>query len=737
MQQIRFFSLVERAIRYGACGLVFCTGPTAHAQGTPAPAGTPAQGSLPAVEVRTKRGESDRELSVTTKITITRDDLSRFGDANIVDALQRAPGVTTVSTPGGGVQIRLRGLGEGYTRILLDGEPVPPGTSIESLAPALVERIEIERVPTAESGTQAIAGVINIITRRPSAKSERELRLSSATAGNRGGASLNGNVSHKREGLTISSALALSSLPVTGIEAWEDRASSLQSGGTRVWRGVARSKERLTDLALSPHALIDASPRDILSFDGLLRLRRLTETDTEDIHAFTGDPPIYAKSRLRLAVSAVNINSKLGWTRKLPRDAKFELNVSRNHFRRQPVSDLLSFTQQDLLALERHSDAATDLDTVALRSRYRAPLTEAHSIVLGVDRQSTRSTETRTQVEALLPFTPPENISDRFRASVKSTAIFAQDEIDVSSRLSVYLGLRWESIHTSTVGTGLEAAVSNRSNAISPIVQAAWKIPGTKRDQLRLAMAHTYKPPTPSQLSMRRYLETNNSPTSPDRQGNASLVPETAWGIDASYERFLAGGGHLIATAYMRRISNVILPVTTSSGGRWLVTPVNLGDARTHGIELEARGRGLSIHPLFEAFEFRGNLARNWSSVKAVPAPNNRIAQQPTLAVSAGTDWKGKSKGVSITAGLSVSYVAGGPIARSAEYHEHLPARKVVDTYVSWPLASSATARLSVSNLLRGNEWRTGQYADATTADVRSTVRNTERTVRLAVEMKF
>ena len=60
----------------------------------------------------------------------------------------------------------MRGLGSGYTQILLDGQRVPPGFSLDSTrSPEQIERIEILRAPTAETGARAIAGTINIITR--------------------------------------------------------------------------------------------------------------------------------------------------------------------------------------------------------------------------------------------------------------------------------------------------------------------------------------------------------------------------------------------------------------------------------------------------------------------------------------------------------------------------------------------------------------------------------------------
>ena len=96
------------------------------------------------------------------------------------DLLKRLPGITIGGAPGRGGPIRMRGLGAGYTQILLDGERVAPGFSIDSLAPEQIERIEILRAPTAETGARAIAGTINIITREGFRKRLNELKLTAS-----------------------------------------------------------------------------------------------------------------------------------------------------------------------------------------------------------------------------------------------------------------------------------------------------------------------------------------------------------------------------------------------------------------------------------------------------------------------------------------------------------------------------------------------------------------------------
>ena len=153
--------------------------PLAQAQqGTePAPPAAMEEGARPgaqgatatrmdSLEVTEKRdATSERRDSTASKIVIGRDEIEQYGDTNMGDVLRRLPGVTQSGRPGRRGGIRMRGMAGGYTQILINGERIPSGFSIEDIEPEQVERIEILRAPTAETGTRAIAGTINIILR--------------------------------------------------------------------------------------------------------------------------------------------------------------------------------------------------------------------------------------------------------------------------------------------------------------------------------------------------------------------------------------------------------------------------------------------------------------------------------------------------------------------------------------------------------------------------------------------
>ncbi|MFC7651842.1 TonB-dependent receptor plug domain-containing protein [Pseudoduganella danionis] len=119
----------------------------------------------------------ERRNSVAGKQIFSREELDRNGDSNLGDVLKRLPGVTLGGRPGRGGDVRMRGMGNGYTQVLLNGERPPAGFSMESLSPDQVERVEIMRGPVAEHSAQAIAGTINIVLRDGYQQRDKQLKL--------------------------------------------------------------------------------------------------------------------------------------------------------------------------------------------------------------------------------------------------------------------------------------------------------------------------------------------------------------------------------------------------------------------------------------------------------------------------------------------------------------------------------------------------------------------------------
>src|SRR5690606_16370102 len=105
----------------------------------------------------------------------TGDEIQARGSLRLSDLLAEQPGLAVVAGLGGeGLQVQ--GFDADYTLVLIDGEPVVGRTAgtldLDRFAVTGVERVEIVRGPlSARYGADALAGVVNLITRRPGQRS--------------------------------------------------------------------------------------------------------------------------------------------------------------------------------------------------------------------------------------------------------------------------------------------------------------------------------------------------------------------------------------------------------------------------------------------------------------------------------------------------------------------------------------------------------------------------------------
>lgn len=120
-------------------------------------------------------GQTKTEIGSAVSI-ITADDIEDLGFDFAVDAVASTPGVTINQNGsfGGVASVRIRGAQSGQTLVLVDGVPIndPSSTSgafnFNSVDTDNIERIEVLKGPQSTLwGTDAIGGVISIITKRP------------------------------------------------------------------------------------------------------------------------------------------------------------------------------------------------------------------------------------------------------------------------------------------------------------------------------------------------------------------------------------------------------------------------------------------------------------------------------------------------------------------------------------------------------------------------------------------
>jgi len=116
---------------------------------------------------RTEKNVADIPLPVAI---VGKEEMQQKAMVRLNEVLAEQPGIVLVEDHGTGIQ--LQGFEAKYTLILIDGEPVIGRSSgtleLSRITMANVERVEILKGPSSSLyGSEAMAGVVNIITRKP------------------------------------------------------------------------------------------------------------------------------------------------------------------------------------------------------------------------------------------------------------------------------------------------------------------------------------------------------------------------------------------------------------------------------------------------------------------------------------------------------------------------------------------------------------------------------------------
>ncbi len=123
--------------------------------------------------VTATRTEIPLENAIVPVTVITRQDIEQSLAADLAELLRFEAGIDIGRNggPGQSTSVFLRGTDSNHTLVLIDGVRINPGTiggaAVQHIAPETIERIEIVKgARSALFGTDAIGGVVNIITRQ-------------------------------------------------------------------------------------------------------------------------------------------------------------------------------------------------------------------------------------------------------------------------------------------------------------------------------------------------------------------------------------------------------------------------------------------------------------------------------------------------------------------------------------------------------------------------------------------
>ena len=712
---------------------LFLITPLAWSQTAPAPT-TPVQ-DMGRVEIKSNR-DNDTEVrrqSTAAKIVIGREELDKQGDSTLGEVLKRLPGVTIQGAPGRGGGIRMRGLGGGYTQILMDGQRVPPGFSIESITPDMVEKVEILRAPTAETGARAIAGTINIVLREGVRTNPDDLKVGSSFEHGHRSDSVNWTHNIKSEGLNGTMTLsamnawrpedndALTVTDATGLSTTRLSRNTLNLGHREgmnanarlMWRG-----EEGRTLILMPFVV----------YSEYSSLGQIEETKT-----INGGSPVSDSANTTNNSRFVLTRLNGQWNQRFSADSRFEFKFTLGQSEYNYRFSQVAAGNTGLFNSLQESQSFKDLSQ-SWNGKLTQVLGNGHQLVSGMELEGVRRTEVANAEVA-------DDVGN-MRARTQRWAAYTQDEWSINPKWSAHAGIRYESILTE--GRNEEGQKNNKSSVLTPLLHAVWKPIPESRDQVRMSLTRSYKTPTLFDLVGKTALSRDtNSPTRTDRISNPGLKPELAVGIDLAFERYLAGGGVLSANVFRRNISDLIRYVTTErydtvwapGQRRFVSSPTNVGDAITQGLELEAKFALNQVWSEALPMDVRSNISFFNSKVLDVPGPDNRLDQQPKMTANLGADYRVRA--IPLTLGGNININPDYDTRRSLQQWRYQGAKRVADVYGVWKFNPATSLRLTISNLVP-RDYLTGTTFNGN--GIRETTNNNARNwqnVQLRLEMKI
>lgn len=743
-----------------AAGLLLAASPALQAQSAAAPPAAAASAPSPnrpqQVEVTgttTPDGNDERRRATASRITYGREELDRMGDASLGEVLKRLPGVTLGGPPGRGGQVRMRGMGGGYTQILIDGQRMAPGFSLDAIAPEQIEKIEIMRAPVAEFGTRAIAGTINVVMRSDFKRKANEFKLGGGADGSRPQVGANWATNGQADSLGYN-------LSATVFQGGQDSDTTTTTQGldadgrTRLDQRV-RSTSEGTRRGLFANGRLQwrLGPGQSLDLQPFVNLVRSRSEGLSVLDQPVGDTVPYTRARSHTDTEWQMARLAGAWNTTTGSGGRLLVRFGSRLSESTSRSDRAETGGSQGVPRQRVDDSGNRELSLDMNGKFSQLIADRHSASAGWELERTSRDDRRRITVNGQP--QAADVGENLTAQVQRLALYAQDEWDWSRQFSFYVGARWEAIHTRSDALLNRPAVANRSAVFAPLAHMVWKFPESPRDQLRLSLTRSYRSPNLNQLIARPSWSTDhedlsqpNSPSKPDRLGNPDLKPELAWGLELGYEHHLDAGGVLTANVYLRRIDDLIRTVRSTApqvvpwatAPRYVARPENVGSADAAGLELEAKARLVDLWPAAPAavqgIGLRANASLMWSRVAGVSGPDNRLEGQPPWTANLGADWP--VRGLPLTVGVSLNHTPGFRVQEIDDRFSRQGAKPVLDLNALWKLNPDASLRLTVSNASahRYDSGSTILLADGSSEATDSRTR-TFTTVNLRAEFRF
>ena len=365
------------------------------------------------IVVTATRIETPSEEVASSVTVITREEIENKQKTTVLEILRGVPALDVVQTggPGGYTSIFIRGAKSEHTLVLVDGlemnDPISPGRSYNfaDLTTDNIERIEIVRGPQSPLyGSDAIGGVINIITRK--GKGKPKFFISGE------GGSF--NTFHERAGVSGSSRWLNYSINVSRLDTDGISAANRKDGN--------REEDGYENTSIA--ARFGLTPTENSAVDFILRYID-AETDLDNFGGVGGDDPNYVfdSSQIFFRTQAMLSLFDDLWEQKLGFSLADHDADARNNKDPDHPDDLLR--------------SSYDSRLVKFDWQHDLYLLDTNTLIVGLEIEEEKGESDYYSESAWGPFT------SRFdRKTARTSSYYLQDQIGLWDRLFTTVGVR-------------------------------------------------------------------------------------------------------------------------------------------------------------------------------------------------------------------------------------------------------------------------------------------------------
>ena len=547
-----------------------------------------------------------------------------------------------------------------------------------------IESIEVLKGPRAALfGRGEPGGTVNLVTKRPTFKTAGEFRLSA------------GSFETYRADADWTTPLS-DAVAVRLVGFAEDAGSFRDTVETRkygmspslAWR-ISPQSRLVYELELSHQEI--PFDRGVLAIDG--QLGRIPQS------RFLGEP---GDGPLKADVQGHQFefqhdfskdwSALVGFTTRKTSLEGFSTEAELAANRQRLLVDGRTLTRQRRF---RDYDASYQVIRAEINGRFQLAGLQ-HRLIVGVDTDrfendqvflrarapTLASNPTPAQQQAIDIFNPvygsytlptPTPLTNRVETQ-KSVGVFAQDQINLSERLQLRLGARFDDYRQTLLNRANNQSSSQKEARTSPQLGVVY------RAEDALSLYATYG-------------ENFRPLSGADAQGNG-FKPNQSTSVEAG-AKFSLGGMNGTVAVFQVKQKNILVAADASAA-----TQLAIGQARSQGLEIDLQGEITKDLSLWASYAYvdakTSNTFNDPNFGVAVPA-GSRLLNVPkhTLSLQLVNSMAVAGRGLQFGGGLL--YVG----QRSGEFTTNfkLPAYTVVRAFAAYELTKSTTLRLDVDNL--------------------------------------